>query len=110
MQGMSKHTGENIGAMAHLRQSIEDILTTPLGTRVGRRDYGSTLPDLVDRPMSAGLVVDVTSASALALDKWEPRFALKRVHVASANATGHLQLGLEGEYLGDPVTIDGVLI
>ncbi len=96
--------------MTHLRQSITDILTTPLGTRVGRREYGSRLPDLVDLPMSADLKVDIAAASAEALDRWEPRFTLSRVHTAFANAAGKMELGFEGQYLGQPVTIEGVLI
>jgi len=110
MSGMSRQTGEGIGTMVHLRQSIQDILTTPLGTRVGRREYGSRLPDLVDLPMTPGLKVDISAASAEALDRWEPRFTLTRVYVAAANAAGSLTLGFEGDYLGQPVTIDGVLV
>jgi phage baseplate assembly protein gpV len=36
---------------AHLVQSCEDIVTTPLGTRVMRRDYGCLLAEL-DRPLN----------------------------------------------------------
>lgn len=110
MTGMSRHNGLPIGSMTHLRQSIQDILTTPLGTRVARRDYGSRLPDLVDLPMTAGLKVDIASASAEALDRWEPRFALSRVSVAAANAAGKIQLGIEGDYLGQPITVEGILV
>ena len=35
-------------ANAHLNQSIADILTTPIGTRVMRPDYGSNIPRLID--------------------------------------------------------------
>ena len=110
MRGISRHTGQNIDAMTHLRQDIEDVLTTPLGTRVGRRDYGSRLPDRVDRPMSADLVVDVTLDSADAIAKWIPIFKLTRVFVALANKAGRLELGIEGEYAGNPVTIEGLLV
>lgn len=110
MAGMSRHNGLPVGSMTHLKQSIQDILTTPLGTRVGRREYGSRLPDLVDLPMSAELKVDIASASAEALDRWEPRFTLSRVYVAAANAAGKIQLGIEGSYLGQPVTVEGVLV
>ncbi|MCV6588938.1 MAG: hypothetical protein OIF57_07920 [Marinobacterium sp.] len=50
MQGMDSVTGKPLADMAHIRQSITNILTTPIGTRVMRRDYGSVLPDLIDRP------------------------------------------------------------
>ena len=53
MTGMSRFTGEKLdpNSDAHLVQSIGDILTTPLGSRVLRRSYGSELPDLIDQPI-----------------------------------------------------------
>ncbi|HAL68756.1 MAG TPA: phage baseplate protein, partial [Pseudomonas sp.] len=33
MIGLDRRTGESISGLDHLRQSIEDILTTPLGSR-----------------------------------------------------------------------------
>jgi phage baseplate assembly protein W len=38
MRGMSRFTGRSLGGDAHLRQSVADILATPLGSRVMRRD------------------------------------------------------------------------
>ena len=38
----------------HIDQSIGDILSTPIGTRVMRPDYGSRIPRLVDRPINQG--------------------------------------------------------
>lgn len=46
MSGTSRLTGRVIDQDAHLTQSITDILTTPKGSRVMRRDYGSRLADL----------------------------------------------------------------
>ena len=73
MAGMSRTIGDALGGFDHLRQSIADILSTPLGTRVHRRDYGSRLPRLVDRPINQSLVADMVAACAEALDRWEPR-------------------------------------
>ena len=42
--GMHRTTGAGLSGIEHLRQSIADILTTPLGTRLQRRTYGSLLP------------------------------------------------------------------
>ena len=50
MNGINAHTGQALSGIDHLRQSIRDILTTRIGTRVMRRDYGSRLPTLVDTP------------------------------------------------------------
>ena len=48
MLGINAYTGESLSGLDHLRQSIADILSTPLNTRVMRRDYGSRIPELID--------------------------------------------------------------
>lgn len=111
MQGMNKHTGKPIAGLEHLKQSIADILTTPLGSRVMRRDYGSNLFSLVDRPYSQALVGDITMATSEALLRWEPRFELQSVSVEMI-ANGKLSLELKGLYLidGNTVTLDGIVV
>ena len=47
---MNRATGRRITAADHLRQSVADIITTPIGSRVMRRDYGSLVPALIDQP------------------------------------------------------------
>ncbi|SNR22863.1 phage baseplate protein [Paracoccus sediminis] len=99
MIGMSRHTGRMLDGDAHLAQSIADILTTPLGTRVMRRDYGSNLPDLLDAPMNGETVIDVFAESADAIDRWEPRFRLTRVQLIAAEV-GAFEILLDGEQDG----------
>lgn len=110
MAGMDAATGRPLDGIAHLRQSIRDILTTRVGTRVGRRTYGSDLPALADRPVAPALLVDVYAATAEALAAWEPRFRLHAVEAAAAGADGRLTLTLTGEYLptGAEITLAGV--
>ena len=112
MAGMSRETGNTLGGFDHLRQSIQDILTTPVGTRVHRRDYGSRLPRLVDRPINNSLVSDLVAATAEALDRWEPRLRLERVKIDSVSAEGKIELSLVGYYLlnGQPIEIEGLVI
>ncbi|NDV27716.1 GPW/gp25 family protein [Desulfovibrio sp. JC010] len=104
MQGVCATTGKPLAGYAHLHQSIQDILTTPINTRVMRREYGSDVPDLIDAPMNADTLIDVFAAVAVALDRWEPRFRLEQVFVTSAEP-GHWELAVEGEYLPDGETI-----
>mgnify|MGYP000978789229 CR=1 FL=1 len=80
----------------HIRQSVVDILTTPVGTRVMRPEYGSLLPRLVDRPMNAATKLEIYAAVAEALDRWEPRLALDRV---ALNASGPGVLEISVEYI-----------
>lgn len=109
--GMHAATGRALSGYAHLEQSIRDILSTPLGTRVMRRDYGSRLPDLMDAPMTPGLNVEIFAAVAEALGTWEPRFKLSRVEVAEARP-GRLTLNLSGAYRpdGKDITMEGITI
>ena len=50
MNGVNSRTGKRLSGSDHLRQSVSDILSTPLGSRVLVRDYGSDLFSLVDNP------------------------------------------------------------
>ncbi len=104
MIGMSRDTGLSLDGTRHLTQSVADILSTPLGSRVMRRDYGSELPDLIDRPLNGETLIDVYAATAAALDRWEPRLRLTRVSIADA-VSGHLTLVLEGETVDGPVLL-----
>jgi len=108
--GFEKTTGRKLTGIDHLRQSIADILTTPIGTRVMRRDYGSGVQDLVDAPMNDDTIIKIFSATAIALDKWEPRFKLSHLKSTEITENGRLSLTLDGEYLGDLISIDGVIL
>jgi uncharacterized protein len=112
MDGINTNTGKRLSGVAHLRQSIRDILTTRIGTRVMRRDYGSRLPELVDNPMNELLKVELFAATAEALVKWEPRFRLDRVYIQSASDAGKIVLELEGKLLinNEPVRLEGIEI
>jgi len=111
MQGMSVK-GKALSGIDHLYQSLQDIATTPIGTRVMRREYGSEVPDLMDRPMTQALMVDVFAALAKAYDRWEPRFKLSQIRVAKSNSDGSLVLDYEGIYLpkGKEITLEGIVI
>ena len=111
MSGMNATTGRTLSGYTHLEQSIRDILTTPIGTRVMQREYGSRLPELLDAPMTPGLNVEIFAAVAESLGVWEPRFKLSLIEVVSAKA-GELVMNIMGTYLpeGREVTLKGVEI
>ena len=100
--GIDAQTGRALGGIAHLRQSVRDILTTPVGSRVLLRDYGCGVADLLDRPANAALLAAVQAEAADALARWEPRLRLRRVRAersgssGSAPAAGRLAFSLEG--------------
>jgi phage baseplate assembly protein W len=109
MIGTSATTGKPLAGIAHLRQSIRDILTTPIGSRVMRRDYGSRLFELVDAPMNGPTLLALYSATASALARWEPRIRVNSVSASEA-APGRVVLSLIGQYLPDGtiITVDGI--
>ena len=74
--GMSRGTGRSVEDLAHIQQSIADILATPVGSRVMRRDYGSLLSELLDQPQNAALRLQIMAACYGAILKWEPRVIL----------------------------------
>lgn len=102
MRGMNAATGAAIEADAHLAQSIVDILTTPIGSRVMRRDYGSLLFELIDGPFNLAHQVKLFAATALALLRWEPRVRLTRVAVAAGEQLGEVVIGIEAERADQP--------
>jgi phage baseplate assembly protein W len=97
MQGMNRNTGKSLAGMAHLRQSIQDILTTSVGERLICRDYGAKVFAYVDQPLNDSLTLEIMAAVANALHDFEPRIQLKKVGVHKSEA-GHLTLQLEGTY------------
>jgi phage baseplate assembly protein W len=96
MIGMNANTGRTIADRQHLVQSIADILTTPLGSRVMRREYGSQLVDLIDWPLNSATRLQAYAATATALMRWEPRIRLSRVQLSLGEIAGQAILDVEG--------------
>lgn len=94
---MNRLTGRRIDATsnAHVEQSMGDILTTPLASRVVRRPYGSGLPDLIDGPVNPAMRLRLFAAAAQAILRWEPRVRLRRIQLAMS-APGSASLRLQG--------------
>ncbi|CAM5289626.1 GPW/gp25 family protein [Eoetvoesiella caeni] len=95
---MNALTGKSLDGLEHLKQSIRDILTTPIGSRVMRREYGSRLFDLVDAPTNRRTRAAIYAATAEALRLWEPRFQVVRTTV-DAVAVGRISLTVHGNYI-----------
>lgn len=83
MIGMNAHTGRAITGLAHLYQSIAQILSTPLYTRVARRLFGGEVVDILDAPNNDVTRVRLYAAVATALMKHEPRLRITRVSLST---------------------------
>lgn len=100
MIGMDRRTGQPISGIEHLRQCIEDILTTPLGSRRQRPDYGSQLRRFVDLPVTEGWKSAVQAEVARALGRWEPRLSISQVRVVAV-LDGRIEFELKGLFKGE---------
>lgn len=111
MIGMSATSGRRLETLDHLRQSIRDILTTPIGSRVMLREYGSLLFALIDAPMDKATVLDIIQATAGAIGRWEPRVRVERVEVSDM-VPGQIELNIDLRYLqtGQPIRMEGIVV
>ena len=101
MTGMSATTGRALESAAHIAQSMRDILSTPIGSRVMRRDYGSQVPELIDQPMNPATRLRTMSAAVTALVRWEPRIRIASVRFW-IDAEGKPVLDVEADRVDGP--------
>lgn len=104
--GMNQQTGKALPDTAHIRQSVRDILITPQGSRIARREYGSMLFALSDQPQNDALNLQLMAAIYAALSRWEPRVRINTINV-SRNYDGSLQVDLTGQRAdGSPLAMN----
>ena len=92
---MSRLDGSELSEQEHILQSLEDITTTPIGTRIMRRDYGTQLADLIDQPISEALYLKIYSTLYVAYLRWEDRIDISQIQVAEIQ-NGQLVLDITG--------------
>ena len=109
MRGIDSNTGKSLDGLDHLRQSIRDILTTRIGSRVLLRQYGSQLFELIDAPLNRSTVMDLYAATVDALQRWEPRLEVTSLK-ASMPEVGVVLIDVSGNYLPDgrAITLEGI--
>ncbi|MGE6982860.1 GPW/gp25 family protein [Kluyvera intermedia] len=113
MNGTDRRTGKRLSGSAHLRQSVSDILTTPIGSRVLVRNYGSDLFALVDNPRDDLTRLRIIAATASALTRWETRLQVTKVVVSfNQDDFSSCTLDIEGVNTENktPVTVGGIQI
>jgi len=60
-------------------QSMELILSTALGERVMRFEFGSELPRMIFQPITSALLVQIQETARVALRDGEPRIRVREV-------------------------------
>jgi phage baseplate assembly protein W len=100
--GMNRVTGKAIGPEEHIPQSIGDMLRTPKGTRVMRRDYGASYLS-EDGSVRGGISSDQIAEEARALlAHYEPRIL---VYLVSTTMSDGALVSISVEY-GDVENLD----
>lgn len=106
--GVDRHTGKLLVGWDHVRQSISTIVRTDFFERHQRRDLGSGIPSLVDKPQNEETILKFFMAVAIALEPrqmahsvyGEPDFRLIAIGV-DASTPGVLTASLVGYYYED---------
>ncbi|WP_411749748.1 GPW/gp25 family protein [Serratia marcescens] len=94
-RGMNNSGTGTLTDADHVWQSANDILLTPIGSRIMRRNYGSLVPDLLDSPQNDVTRLQLMSATVIALAAWEPRLALDTINI-SYSPTGAVTAEMAG--------------
>lgn len=94
-RGMNNSGTGTLTDADHVWQSANDILLTPIGSRIMRRNYGSLVPDLLDSPQNDVTRLQLMSATVIALAAWEPRLALDTINI-SYSPTGAVTAEMTG--------------
>lgn len=102
--GVDRDTGRVLEGWAHVEQSIRVILTTPIGSRVLRREFGFAGLGLLGRNLEPRTVLVLFALIVAALHRWEPRFRPRRFGLADSNTVdaaraGRISIVMEGDYM-----------
>lgn len=96
--GMDAETGRWITGWDHVVQSLNDIFLTRFGARIMREWYGSFVPEALGRNINRQELVPVIASITSAIEQWEPRFVVDRVHFPEASRSGRMEIVIEGRY------------
>ncbi|EBK3087186.1 baseplate assembly protein [Salmonella enterica] len=108
---IDRHTGKTLTDADHIRQSIQDIITTPTGTRVMRRDYGSLISELIDAPVNDALPLQLMAAIFDAIIRQETRVTVTEIQLRRSESGLTADIGMmrtdTGESINFPVSVWG---
>ena len=104
----NNETGRLINEIAHITQSINTILTTNIGSRVLRENFGALLKPIMDMPVSESRTLQIISATYIAIMQWEPRIKINKVNVSFTGDMQHPKsvIYIQGEYKGQLFTVE----
>lgn len=93
--GTSASLSESAG-IEHVKESIRQILGTPVGSRVMRRDFGSRLRQIVFEPNDSTIDTLVEHYVREAIERWEKRVVVGPVTVVrSERGQGRVEIDVQ---------------
>jgi len=112
--GIDRHTGRLLTGWDHVVQSIEVIISTPVGQRIMREWFGSPVPRMLGQNLTPATFTRFVHAIVVAVELFEPRFRVRRAAVtgsAEQLRLGAATLELFGDYrpraLSGDLTVEG---
>ena len=108
MYGLSRTTGQQISGWAYFAELAEDALTTQLGSREKRRDYGSRLPSLLSRVTGDDVLMlaQVYAAETFVHPPNNLAHLFKTTRLLARRHDSGLVLTISGLWLGQPVQFE----
>lgn len=101
MADIDRYTGKVIDNLTSAFQGVEIILSTRIGSRVMRREFGGGVVELLGRAITPSLFAAWQQLIGTAIDLWEPRFHVRRLTPAGSPEQlrlGHAGLKIEVDY------------
>jgi hypothetical protein len=110
--GMNSDTGQSMTGIPYLRQRLRDVINTPVGSIVGRRDFGSRLYQMVDHNVDSTFQMDAYIRLAEAINNSAnglDDFQLSEMRMQRISRR-HIEISLTGVYLptGEEIELDGI--
>lgn len=98
MSGIDARTGRPLGGFDHVLQSIEKILTTPVGSRVMRPWFGNPGLRLLGENMTEETILRWAAITWALIDLFEPRFKVVKFGVNDLQRLGIADMPMDGLY------------
>lgn len=96
--GIDRYTGQILTGWAHVRQSLEVIWTTRIGTLVMLLDFGSDLRSWLSEDIDTTTALGIYDELIRSAEAYEPEYRIKELQLLRITRDGGLGLRHTGLY------------